>query len=935
MNKKQKNKHIISNFIANKKGSTLVTVLIAVAFIVILASIVISTSIVNYRMKGIDRKNKTDFYSAEKALNDIYTGLGQDVTKIAANEYSNAMSKLNKKDTTNTLTIDTPDKADREYRRNFYVALCGPDSIAANEHQNPFLMDDQDASAPSFHSGKGIVETLASYIVTPSGWEVHPDTTSTPVKKVVVEPGSAMGVTTDEKFIVEWDDVPTTSSIIEPENNEGIHLDASDSSIESAPMSLPWSSTDKFTPKNNCIRLTGLKVTAVDKAGYQSIVSTDIVIATPSMDFFGNNSDINGFALVANKGILFNGAGTEVSGSIYGGIGDVSSPVGIRLDQNLGSPVKLNGDYIVSGGDITVGNGSTLIIGDDKYKANIWCESLKTAKTTGGGADSATKLYVGGDSSVSVSTTRPNTFALNDLQLDSDSSTVYVHGSYYGYNTGTFTGVAGAEYEATNTANSRNSAIIVNGNNSSLNMEDLDTFILMGKAYLDFTENPIANTDIDEKEIATGEGVALKSNQQLYLLPAEFLLDASNPCAGTFSSAMLNIPHVMDWFAYDFVKNASGSIGTKSVKFTKHSPSGGPDYVYSYVFLDFNDSLWTYNKATNTVSYYGEASSTFSAGTNGTISSQDAYRLLILNATAGDGISSKTLEPTALTLRNKAEKTMTNHSFYNLQQAVVANGSNTNIYAQNTVVQYKPDAANYGKSNQTVVENNNSYGRYNLYPQSLFNRFKHLCCYLNTNGDYALGDAVPDIGTPTDWTGIKEDSSAGTLANGLPVKHIIDMSSGLPTSLADSDTYTDSNGTAVFTAGNYARTIIGQGDVTLPLGTDTEFTGVAIIDGNVTVKASAQIHGLIIATGTITVMDGVVIEQDASMIQKRISKEVDLIKSGESYDDCFLINWLSNPTTGGKMYDVSAAEDYQKSENRVEFDYNKFMYYENWDKGEE
>ena len=82
------------NHICGNKGSTLITVIVAIAFVTILASIILGTTVVNVRMKGIDRRTKDDFYYAERSLNDIYTGIGQELANIAAAQYEAAFEKV-------------------------------------------------------------------------------------------------------------------------------------------------------------------------------------------------------------------------------------------------------------------------------------------------------------------------------------------------------------------------------------------------------------------------------------------------------------------------------------------------------------------------------------------------------------------------------------------------------------------------------------------------------------------------------------------------------------------------------------------------------------------------------------------------------------------------------------------------------------------------
>ena len=82
-----------NNSIGNS-GSTLITVIVAIGFVTILTSIILGTSVMNVQMKSMDRRSKDDFYYAEKALNDIYTGLGQETASIAGQHYEQAFKNV-------------------------------------------------------------------------------------------------------------------------------------------------------------------------------------------------------------------------------------------------------------------------------------------------------------------------------------------------------------------------------------------------------------------------------------------------------------------------------------------------------------------------------------------------------------------------------------------------------------------------------------------------------------------------------------------------------------------------------------------------------------------------------------------------------------------------------------------------------------------------
>ena len=59
------------------KGSSLVFVLIAIAFVSILSAVIISAATTNYRLKVMNNYSKKTFYSAETALEEVYVGLGK------------------------------------------------------------------------------------------------------------------------------------------------------------------------------------------------------------------------------------------------------------------------------------------------------------------------------------------------------------------------------------------------------------------------------------------------------------------------------------------------------------------------------------------------------------------------------------------------------------------------------------------------------------------------------------------------------------------------------------------------------------------------------------------------------------------------------------------------------------------------------------------
>ncbi len=75
----------------NNSGSTIILVIIAIAFVATLVTILIYTSYYNFAMKNTDRKSKDNFYSAETALDEINAGLQRVVSDAMREGYTHVM----------------------------------------------------------------------------------------------------------------------------------------------------------------------------------------------------------------------------------------------------------------------------------------------------------------------------------------------------------------------------------------------------------------------------------------------------------------------------------------------------------------------------------------------------------------------------------------------------------------------------------------------------------------------------------------------------------------------------------------------------------------------------------------------------------------------------------------------------------------------------
>ena len=77
-------------------GFSLFTVVVAVSFVGILGLLVLYIALANLQMKLTDLKGKDSFYTAERALEEIRTGLQEDAGDALTKAYTQVMETYNR-----------------------------------------------------------------------------------------------------------------------------------------------------------------------------------------------------------------------------------------------------------------------------------------------------------------------------------------------------------------------------------------------------------------------------------------------------------------------------------------------------------------------------------------------------------------------------------------------------------------------------------------------------------------------------------------------------------------------------------------------------------------------------------------------------------------------------------------------------------------------
>lgn len=550
----------------DNKGSVMITVLVAFLFVAVLASIILATVTVNFKMRSIDRRTKDEFYYAEKALNDLYNGIGQECSEIMGETYNDVLSKYKKSDDS---TYMDEEEAYKSFKKAFVTAFYKDIALNQADKFSAYVVKDTSKKGSSDKASRAIVKKYGTIKYYNNSSRSESYTIS-----------SESDVSIEKVGLIVIEGVKVQSN---PDANENV--------------------------------------------GYISEINTDIVVEVPRVSFFTTNNRAYDYAILANDGIeLESNAIVKANGNVYGGTvpfteiaGNVSEYPnaskygGITLNNN--SEFYINdAAYVVSGGDITL-NGGKFSINQNNTMLNnqIWFENIEVNKPS--------VIKVNGDL-FAADDLQINSGA-------DGATTVNIKGSYYGYNDGArqMTGEGGTKKLTTKKAiitslndyekasadgdniSSRSSSIVINAKQANVDMSDLKTLLLCGNAFInhmskdkiepgsDIQNNRKAETPpktdylkliINAGKISDAsvpESVALKMTQDIILMPTEFLKD-TNPriCeagnADPFISDAVSIPS--DWFGYSYIDSA------KPYTYVKLDADNSA-MIYAYCYLNFKD----------------------------------------------------------------------------------------------------------------------------------------------------------------------------------------------------------------------------------------------------------------------------------------------------------------------------------------------------------
>ncbi len=546
----------IKNFMKklNNNGSSLIMVIVSLAFIGIVVGALLTAAGYAYRLKLQDLNARDNFYYLEQAMNEIYAGVGSETVDEMKQAYLYTVDNMVYYDTdTKSYRTKDDEVANAMFQDKFMTAIGN--NLTAGAFFNPaFLASNLEA----------LITNDTVTLDTSKVWlNVEKDNNGN-ITNVIIEDVTLTRTQVYKNSVAGGTYTQTIAADIEiakPEftvlfNTNTANYDNIFQYAMVADMGV------EFNDAINPVRVTGNLYAASDyynkKHNQHDATYTGKIAGTIL------NTTINDYDTKYTHSSVVNSSyeyKNVMSNKDYDGEDPRSMYSGLYIDN---SDLSILAETIIVPGSISVMNEGTLSVygknGDAVSEAEIWADDLvlggtSTVKTD---ADTGKKTYTGAQAHL-----RAELFIRDDTELNAAGSTLKLIGSYYGY--GDSTSADPREYVSTVDKNNflitdtladgskkqysrdhyNSSAIVINGQQSNLDLSSTKELYLGGRAYIElskyvdnsgstdttYTESyefvPTSDEEQTDfyRDFKTGESISVKTNQSAYIIPRSTLAD--------------------------------------------------------------------------------------------------------------------------------------------------------------------------------------------------------------------------------------------------------------------------------------------------------------------------------------------------------------------------------------------------------------------------
>jgi hypothetical protein len=572
-------------------GSSFVLVIVATTFMCILASAILMGAMMTYKLKYYKLNSLNNFYEVETALDEMYAGVGAATNEHLYSAYT----------TTAELVVVYDTKAQA------YTTL---DNKSANELFKKLFMTGFVADT-NYKSLQNVTETLQSFISNEYDAADNPN-------------GVRLDTSNMKLIYTDANNKTTTQSY----KSNGAVMTAKDSGYEN-------DKVQSVTFKNICVKRS-VDLQGSTAGTYEQSITTDIVLTEPEYNVSFDTSSVSNntlyeYAILADMGVEVGEdndnrtTDAQVKGNIYAasdyynkdyndvaetkvtnkyeskpstmwGTKDSSAYSGIFVNGKNTS-LTLNSDVVVCSGSLAAYNGAEInLSGRTQTLSELWADNIVIGGKDGGSLKASADAYI-----------------FDDTELNAEKASLkFTQGSYFGYSynaqdTRSLNYLRQKGYLATGyklRSHFSDSAIIVNGKNSTLDLQELNSLYIAGKSYIEFSKIAASSVPEDDENItvdenadyafttledySTGQSLDVKTNQLMFLTQWSVVNNTEkvDPDTG-ITTVTLQFPKTFEADAnildlYDDFLNDLATEGDKGVTAIKQTVSGH-DYYYLYI----------------------------------------------------------------------------------------------------------------------------------------------------------------------------------------------------------------------------------------------------------------------------------------------------------------------------------------------------------------
>lgn len=573
----------------HNEGSGLVLVIVALGFVGVLTGALLTAAAYVYRLKLYDYNARDNFFYLEQAMDEIYAGVGSETVNNLQDAYQDTLENVVYYDPS-TMSYENigNDKANAMFKDNFMNKLkdnpffnkqsaTGTSSNTQKEDTLEYKL----AGCISNSTVKLDVSRLnVAYKTTGSDvWSANKPSDQDKLQAISIQNvtltrtvdynrSQARGnftqtISTDivvsrPDFNVNFDTVSSNINTLFDFcmiADSGVEIDKPDQSLLTINGNI-YAASDFYNKKYNNYENRSAddqknyqegpaeKVSDPSKKWPMNKVSSYAYTASPNQSVSAANTTLfNHNAFVKAGGELTktgDTASVKSANYLYDGLNDRSKYSGLYVDNSV---VNVLADKLIVPGTVAVmnPNASLTVVGKNGTNVstgNIWADEIVLGGTS-------TKDAAGNVTASPQALLNADLYVKDDTSFEADGSKFKLLGSYFGFSNTTtadnrqFVPTTAKNQDGTqfiyqdstgqNRGHYNSSALVVNGQNTSIDLSATKNIYIAGRAYIELskktevtgsgeTQTTAYTYDSTTGDYKTGESVSIKSNQLAYVV---------------------------------------------------------------------------------------------------------------------------------------------------------------------------------------------------------------------------------------------------------------------------------------------------------------------------------------------------------------------------------------------------------------------------------